>query len=88
MNNAKTDLRGVSGQVEFCEDAYEAANQAHAIVLLTDWREYRGLDFQRIYGGMERPAFVFDGRNFLDHELLYRMGFNVIPIGKPERTRL
>ena len=32
---------------------------------------------------MEKPAFIFDGRNLLDHRALYALGFNVFPIGKP-----
>jgi UDPglucose 6-dehydrogenase len=37
---------------------------------------------------MVKPAFIFDGRNLLDHKKLYEMGFNVYPIGKPSLTRL
>jgi UDPglucose 6-dehydrogenase len=37
---------------------------------------------------MERPAFLFDGRNLLDPEELHRIGFNVYPIGRPDRTSL
>ncbi len=37
----------------------------------------------KIFDSMEKPAFVFDGRNLLDHEALYRIGFSVFPIGKP-----
>ena len=33
--------------------------------------------------GMEKPAFLFDGRNLLDHEKLHAIGFNVFPVGKP-----
>ena len=37
---------------------------------------------------MNKPAFIFDGRNILDHDALYQMGFNVYPIGKTELTHL
>jgi UDPglucose 6-dehydrogenase len=65
-----------------------AARGAHAIALLTDWGEYVDLDYERIYASMERPAFLFDGRNHLDAEKLYRIGFNVYAIGRPDRSRL
>jgi UDPglucose 6-dehydrogenase len=80
--NARADLAGLDGAVEFVDDPYEAAAGAHAIALLTEWRLYRSLDYGRIYDAMTKPAFVFDGRNILDHEALYRAGFNVFPIGK------
>jgi UDPglucose 6-dehydrogenase len=88
MDNARKDLAGIDGHVEFSADPYEAAAGAHAIALVTDWAEFSALDFGRIHDTMERPAFVFDGRNCLDHAKLYEIGFNVFPIGKPERTRL
>jgi UDPglucose 6-dehydrogenase len=88
LENARKELANSAGQIDFCEDPYTAATGAHAIALLTDWREYKDLDFERIYESMERPAFIFDGRNCLDHENLYNIGFNVFPLGKVERTRL
>jgi UDPglucose 6-dehydrogenase len=65
-----------------------AARGAHAIALLTDWGEYVDLDYERIYASMERPAFLFDGRNHLDAEKLYRIGFNVYSVGRPDFSRL
>ena len=56
---------------------------AHAIAVITEWDLYRDLDYERIYDGMVKPAFVFDGRNILDHQRSYDIGFNVYPIGKP-----
>jgi len=49
---------------------------------MTEWKTYKTLDYQRIFKVMEKPAFVFDGRNILDHRALYEIGFNVFPIGK------
>jgi UDPglucose 6-dehydrogenase len=43
---------------------------------------YRTLDYRHIFEKMMKPAFVFDGRNILDHEELHRIGFNVFPTGK------
>lgn len=82
LPNARLDLRDVAGQVEFEDDPYQAATGAHAIAIMTEWSEYKSLDYRRIYDAMEKPAFVFDGRNILNHRALFEIGFNVFPIGK------
>jgi UDPglucose 6-dehydrogenase len=68
--------------VHLCDDIYTTAENAHAIVVCTDWKEYKDLDWQRIYDNMEKPAFVFDGRMMLDHDELREIGFEVYCIGK------
>ncbi len=62
-------------------DPYEACRDAHAVAILTEWDEFRNLDWQRIYDGMQKPAFVFDGRMILDQEALKEIGFEVFTIG-------
>ena len=62
--------------------AYEAAAGAHALVLVTEWDEFRQLDFAKIYGLMAKPAFIFDGRNILDLNKLRNLGFRAVGIGK------
>jgi len=64
-------------------DPYEAAKDAHAIAILTEWDEFKKYDFARMYSTMAKPAFVFDGRNILDHQALKKIGFEVYAIGKP-----
>jgi UDPglucose 6-dehydrogenase len=81
--HAQEDLAEMEGDVAFCDDIYEACQGAAALALVTQWREYRELDFARILEGMIQPAFLFDGRNHLDHARLFEMGFNVFPLGKP-----
>jgi len=83
LENARHDLADATGITQFTDDPYEAAREAHAIAVMTEWVLYRSLDWQRIYASMEKPAFVFDGRNILDHRGLFAMGFNVFPIGSP-----
>ena len=68
--------------IDFIEDEYKAAQEADAIVVMTDWRHYPTLDWQRIYDGMRKPALVFDTRNCLDAEALRKIGFKVLQIGK------
>jgi UDPglucose 6-dehydrogenase len=84
LPNAKLDLKGCEGTVDFEEDPYKAAEGSHAIALVTEWSCYKDLDFKKIYDSMEKPAFIFDGRNLLDHKALFEMGFNVYPLGKPD----
>jgi len=86
LENAKADLDGRDESISFVDDPYVAAENAHAIAVITEWDCYKELDYQRIYDSMTKPAFIFDGRNILDHASLFEIGFNVYPIGKPEKT--
>ena len=88
LENAKEDLKGAQGKIFYVEDPYEAAAGCDAIAVLTEWDIYRQLDFKKIYGSMDKPCFIFDGRNILDHRGLFEIGFNVFPIGKPPLTHL
>lgn len=80
--DAKRDLKDVLDKVLFVEDEYKAAEKAHAVVICTEWQQYSKLDWQRIYNNMEKPAFIFDGRNILDADALRQIGFEVISVGK------
>lgn len=87
LDNAEKELAGSEGIV-FEKDPYAAAAGAHAVAILTEWDTYKSLDYQRIYDAMEKPAFLFDGRNMLDHTALYNIGFEVYSIGKGRLTHL
>ena len=63
--------------------AMEAVEGAHAVAVLTEWDEFKQLDWGAIIDKMQRPAFVFDGRNILDHAHLRELGFIVYALGKP-----
>ena len=63
------------------KDPYVAMEGAHAIAVLTEWDEFKKYDWQRIYNGMQKPAFVFDGRNVLDRKALETIGFVYKGIG-------
>ncbi len=86
LENARLDLADIETGVEYAEDPYQAVAGAHAVAVLTDWKCFRDLDFQRIYDSMQKPAFLFDGRNLLDHRKLFEIGFNVYPIGEKPLT--
>ncbi len=82
LTNARDDLADMGDRVRLESDPYTAAEGAHALAILTEWEVYRHLDYTRILASMEQPAFLFDGRNILDHQRLFELGFNVFPIGK------
>ncbi len=82
LPNARRDLADLGDAVAFEADPYKAAEGADAIAVMTEWRQYRDLDFGRILKSMRHPAFLFDGRNLLDHARLHAIGFNVFGIGK------
>ncbi|WP_278036343.1 UDP-glucose 6-dehydrogenase [Flavobacterium nitratireducens] len=63
------------------ENPYEACKNAHAIAILTEWDEFVNYDWQKIYDDMQKPAFVFDGRNILNRNELERIGFVYQAIG-------
>lgn len=81
LGNAKKDLADLDGIV-YEEDEYKAVADADAVVVMTDWRHYPALDWQRIYDSMRKPALVFDTRNCLDGASLREIGFKVLNIGK------
>lgn len=82
LENAKLDLAGHEKNIQFESDPYQAAKNSHAIAIMTEWKLYKTLDYQKIFDSMSKPAFIFDGRNILNHQALFEMGFNVFPIGK------
>ena len=83
LANAMIDLEEQKESVTFEEDPYKAAKGAHAIAVITEWDLFTELDYQRIFDSMEKPAFLFDGRNILDHDTLFEIGFSVFRIGRP-----
>ncbi|NPV03164.1 MAG: nucleotide sugar dehydrogenase [Syntrophaceae bacterium] len=86
LDNAKADLRGLDGKIRFVKDPYRAVRGCQAIAVMTEWGLYRGLDYGKIFKQMVKPAFIFDGRNILDHSRCHAIGFNVYPVGKPGMT--
>lgn len=63
------------------DNAYDACRDSHAIAILTDWDEFKELDWQRIYDNMVKPAYIFDGRRLLNQALLQKIGFIFYQIG-------
>jgi UDPglucose 6-dehydrogenase len=63
------------------DNPYEAVKDAHAIAILTEWDEFVVYDWQKIFDSMQKPAFVFDGRNILNGSDLEKIGFVYQAIG-------
>ncbi|KAM8972785.1 UDP-glucose 6-dehydrogenase-like [Pelodytes ibericus] len=74
----------VSELVTIVPEPYKACEDTHALVICTEWDVFKELDYERIYGKMLKPAFIFDGRRVLDglHKRLMQIGFQVETIGK------
>eukprot|EP00286_Rhodomonas_abbreviata_P023801 CAMPEP_0181296056 /NCGR_PEP_ID=MMETSP1101-20121128/4487_1 /TAXON_ID=46948 /ORGANISM="Rhodomonas abbreviata, Strain Caron Lab Isolate" /LENGTH=453 /DNA_ID=CAMNT_0023400869 /DNA_START=68 /DNA_END=1429 /DNA_ORIENTATION=- len=81
VNN--TSMPGLDHMIETAPTAMDSVKGAHAIALLTEWDEFKTLDFRAVYAAMSKPAFIFDGRNILPHDELREIGFEVYAIGKP-----
>ncbi len=72
----------VKSRIVVHTDPYAAMAAAHAVAVLTEWDEFVTYDWQRVFAGMNKPAFVFDGRNILPAGDLKNIGFQVRAIGK------
>lgn len=87
VNVTETTVPGLDKMITTASSALEAATGAHAICVLTEWDEFTTLDYKHIYEVMSKPAFIFDGRNILNHNELRQIGFDVYAIGKPVAKR-
>jgi len=81
MPAAKALYPPEAGRVTYCESPYEVARGAEALLLLTDWDEYRHLDLGRLRDLMQVPALI-DGRNFFDPEEAHQAGFSYAGMGR------
>jgi len=75
------DKKVNNSSINSFDNAYDACKDAHAIAILTEWDEFKELDWEKIYLNMKKPAFIFDGRNLLDANKLKEIGFDFYQIG-------
>jgi len=68
--------------VTYETDPYAAAAGAHAVLVCTEWDEFKEYDYQKIYDSMARPSYIFDGRRLLNKQMLQKIGFKVYVIGE------
>jgi len=78
MEQAKKELTGI----EYCDDPYACARNADALVIVTEWRQFRALDLERIKASMIAPVIV-DLRNIYRPEDMWALGFKYESIGRP-----
>src|SRR5271165_6526151 len=74
-----------AGRLEYSSSPYDAAREAHALLILTDWQEYRDLDLAYLHDLMEVPM-IIDGRNLLDPEAVRSAGFEYVDMGRNRLT--
>lgn len=89
MVPAKSRLEGLGllDQVTLCDDEYAACSGADALVIATEWPEYRSPDFPRIANEM-RGKQIYDGRNILLRESVLEAGLEYFAIGRADRARV
>jgi UDPglucose 6-dehydrogenase len=80
---ATEKARALMPQVEMPDSAYEAAKDAEALVIATEWNEFQDLDWVRIRDSMTRPL-VLDARNLLNRREMKALGFEYYSVGRPE----
>ena len=78
----KTAQRVLPGAVTFCKDPYECADNADAVLLLTEWNEFKQLDMERVKGLMKKPV-LLDGRNLYEPAEMGKLNFNYHSVGRP-----
>ncbi len=81
MPNAKRMLPEETGRVAYCASAYEAAEGTNAVLLLTEWADFRNLDLERVHDLMDVPLMI-DGRNLYDPAQMQRAGFEYHSMGR------
>jgi UDPglucose 6-dehydrogenase len=78
MPNARHVL---PASVTYCDSSHAAARGADAVILLTEWNEFKLLNLERLRAVMRRPV-IFDGRNLWEPERMRRLGFEYYSIGR------
>jgi UDPglucose 6-dehydrogenase len=81
MERARLELPP-SSTMSFAADAYDAAKDADALLILTDWKEFAELDLRRLHTALRYPI-VVDGRNLFDPALMQEHGFTYLSVGRP-----
>jgi len=78
---AMDNARAILPEVRFCRDPYDAAKGADALIIVTEWNQFRNLDLERIKGLLRQP-FFFDLRNIYDPERMRDIGFRYFSVGR------
>jgi len=81
MDEARRRLGDAAGKICYVETGYDALPGADALVIVTDWNEYRHPDFNRLKTTLKRPIIV-DGRNLYDPRKMSNLGLSYYSIGR------
>jgi len=81
---AMENARRIFPNITYCQSAYQTAEEADALVIVTEWREFKLLDMEKLRKLMKRPL-IFDGRNIYNIERMVAAGFDYFSIGRPGR---
>jgi len=79
--NSRSEKENKANTENF-QSPYEAAKNAHAIAIITEWEEFKKYDWNKMYAIMKKPAFIFDGRNLLNKKEMNTIGFEYYTIGQ------
>ncbi|KAK3856661.1 hypothetical protein Pcinc_037034 [Petrolisthes cinctipes] len=79
---ATNDPERIEKLIHIYTDPYQAVIDAHAIVILTEWDEFKTYDYKKMLSVMKKPAFLFDGRKIIDHQAVMNLGYHTETIGK------
>ena len=82
LENLGVERAVLDKQVIICNSCQDAAKEAHGVAVLTEWEEFKEVNFKKVYEGMFKPAFLFDGRNVIDAVAVRELGFDFYAIGK------
>ncbi len=78
--NSRSDEENKKG-IKVYDNPYDSCKNSHAIAIMTEWDEFKEYDWQKIYDNMQKPAFIFDGRNILDSKKMKEIGFVFSAVG-------
>lgn len=78
---AREEAKKVFKNIKFCKDAYAAANGSDCLVVLTEWNEFKELDFKKIKKLLKQPI-IIDGRNIYEPAKMRKLGFNYFGMGR------
>jgi len=82
LENLGVERAVLDKQVIICNSCQDAAKEAHGVAVLTEWDEFKEVNFKKVYEEMFKPAFLFDGRNVIDAVAVRELGFDFYAIGK------
>lgn len=83
---AMKKAKEILNKVGFCKDSYDVCKESDCLLILTEWDEFKELDFSKIKKLLKRPL-IIDGRNIYEPEQMKKLGFNYISIGRADNFK-